>query len=44
MKYNNPENTDLSTGRLNVSIAEIDLRTSTVASDNKEGILLRIPL
>ncbi|MDR6513928.1 hypothetical protein [Chryseobacterium camelliae] len=43
MKYNNPENTSLSTGRFNENIA-IDWRTSTVANDNKEGILLRIPL
>jgi len=35
MKYNNPENTSLSTGRFNGNIAEIDWRTSTVANDNK---------
>jgi len=42
MKYNNPENTGLSTGRFNGNIAEIDWITSTVANDNKEGILLRM--
>ncbi|WP_228420057.1 RHS repeat domain-containing protein [Chryseobacterium camelliae] len=35
MKYNNPENTSLSTGRFNGNIAEIDWKTSTVANDNK---------
>ena len=35
MKYNNPENTSLSTGRFNGNTAEIDWRTSTVANDNK---------
>jgi len=35
MKYNNPENTGLSTGRFNGNIAEIDWKTSTVANDNK---------
>jgi len=35
MKYNNPENTSLSTGRFNGNIADIDWRTSTVANDNK---------
>jgi len=35
MKYNNPENTSLSTGRFNGNIAEIDWKTSTVDNDNK---------
>ncbi|WP_295230554.1 DUF6443 domain-containing protein [uncultured Chryseobacterium sp.] len=35
MKYNNPENTSLSTGRFNGNIAEIDWKTSTIANDNK---------
>ncbi|MDR6516413.1 DUF6443 domain-containing protein [Chryseobacterium camelliae] len=35
MKYNNPENTGLSTGRFNGNIAAIDWKTSTVANDNK---------
>jgi len=35
IKYNNPENTSLSTGRFNGNIAEIDWKTSTNPNDNK---------
>jgi len=35
IKYTNPENTGLSTGRFNGNIAEIDWKTSTNPNDNK---------
>ncbi|MCD0457644.1 hypothetical protein LPB85_19580, partial [Chryseobacterium sp. LC2016-27] len=35
IKYTNPENTSLSTGRFNGNIAEIDWKTSTNPNDNK---------
>ncbi|SFT76529.1 RHS repeat-associated core domain-containing protein [Chryseobacterium formosense] len=35
IKYNNPENTGLTTGRFNGNIAEIDWKTSTVVNDSK---------
>ncbi|MEG1591481.1 DUF6443 domain-containing protein [Chryseobacterium sp.] len=35
IKYNNPENTSLSTGRFNGNIAEIDWKTATNPNDNK---------
>ncbi|MGE6395489.1 RHS repeat domain-containing protein [Chryseobacterium scophthalmum] len=35
IKYTNPENTNLSTGRFNGNIAEIDWKTSTYPNDNK---------
>ncbi|MFC0427024.1 DUF6443 domain-containing protein [Chryseobacterium scophthalmum] len=35
IKYTNPENTNLSTGKFNGNIAEIDWKTSTNPNDNK---------